>query len=96
MLCQRLTTARPRVRRKQCVASRPNERWVLDVTHVDCGVDGWGHLMAMIDSCDREIVGWEFALRGRANEAERAVEMACLARFGTRRPQGSLPGHSQR
>lgn len=29
---------------------------------------------------DREIVGWEFALRGRAQEVERALEMAC---FGT-------------
>lgn len=40
---------------------------------------------------DREIVGWEFALRGRANEAERALEMACLHRFGTLRPRGDVP-----
>ena len=33
----------------------------------------------------------EFALRGRANEAERALEMACLTRFGTLRPQGDVP-----
>ncbi len=47
--------------------------------------------MAVIDCYDREIIGWEFALRGRANEAERALEMACLARFGTLRPQGEVP-----
>ncbi len=45
----------------------------------------------MIDCYDREIIGWEFALRGRANEAERALEMACLARFGTLRPRGDVP-----
>jgi transposase InsO family protein len=30
-------------------------------------------------------------LRGRAKEAERALEEACLARFGTLRPEGSTP-----
>ena len=52
----------------------------MDLTHIHCGRDGWGHLVAVIDCHDREIVGWEFALRGRAREAERALEMACLAR----------------
>jgi transposase InsO family protein len=47
--------------------------------------------VAVIDCHDREIVGWEFALRGRAQEAERALEMACLARFGTLRPTGETP-----
>lgn len=63
----------------------------MDISHVYCGRDGWGHLVAVIDCHDREIVGWEFALRGRAQEAERALEMACLARFGTLRPTGETP-----
>jgi putative transposase len=63
----------------------------MDVTHIPCGRDGWGHLTAVIDCHDREIVGYEFALRGRAKEAERAIEAACLARFGTLRPVGSTP-----
>lgn len=91
MVCQRPTTAKPRVRRKKSVATRTNERWALDATHIDCGADGWGHLVAVIDCHDREIIGWEFALRGRAKEAERALEMACLARFGTLRPGGEVP-----
>ncbi len=91
MVCQRPTTPKPRVRRKKSIATRRNERWALDATHIDCGADGWGHLVAVIDCYDREIVGWEFALRGRANEAERALEMACLARFGTLRPDGEVP-----
>ncbi len=91
MVRQRPAAPKPRVRRKKSVATRRNERWALDATHIDCGADGWGHLVAVIDCYDREIVGWEFALRGRANEAERALEMACLARFGTLRPGGDVP-----
>ena len=45
----------------------------------------------MIDCHDREVNGFEFALRGRAKEAERALEEACLARFGTLRPLGPTP-----
>ena len=63
----------------------------MDVTHVYCGKDGWGHLAAVIDCHDREIVGFEFALRGRAKEAEKALEAACLARLGTLRPEGATP-----
>ena len=40
---------------------------------------------------DREVNGFELALRGRAKEAERALEEACLARFGTLRPPGPTP-----
>jgi len=36
-------------------------------------------------------MGYEFALRGRAKEAERAIEAACLAWFGTLRPGGTSP-----
>lgn len=68
-----------------------NQRWAMDVTHIPCGRDGWGHLTAVIDCHDREIVGYEFALRGRAKEAERALESACLAQFGTLRRQGTPP-----
>jgi putative transposase len=63
----------------------------MDLTHVSCGAGGWGHLTAVIDCHDREVTGYEFALRGRAREAERALEEACLARFGTLRPHGSTP-----
>jgi len=49
------------------------------------------HLAAVIDCHDREVVGYEFALRGRAREAERALEEACIRRFGTLRPDGTTP-----
>jgi len=91
LVTQRLVTARPRVQAKRSRAGRSNQRWALDVTHVDCGADGWGHLAAVIDCHDREIVGWEFSLRARAKEAERALESACIKRFGTLRPEGRTP-----
>lgn len=88
---QRRLTPRPRVHGWKSRAKRSNERWAMDVTHIPCGRDGWAHLAAIIDCHDREIVGWELALRGRAKEAERALEQACLRRFGTLRPQGKTP-----
>ena len=86
---QRVATPRPRVRGWVSRANRSNERWAMDVTHIPCGQDGWAHLAAVIDCHDREVIGYEFALRSRAKEAERAVEAACLARFGTLRPVGA-------
>ena len=88
---QRSVTPRPRVQGLKSRAQRSDQRWAVDVTHVPCGADGWGHLTAVIDCHDREIAGFEFALRGRAKEAERALEEACLARFGTLRPDGPTP-----
>jgi putative transposase len=88
---QRSLTPRPRVHGLRSRAPRSDERWAMDVTHIPCGADGWGHLTAVIDCHDREVTGYEFALRGRAREAERALEEACLARFGTLRPEGSTP-----
>jgi len=88
---QRQKTPRPRARGLVSRSARSNERWAMDLTHIACGEDGWAHLAAVIDCHDREIVGVEFALRGRAKEAERAVEEACLRRFGTLRPPGPTP-----
>jgi len=88
---QRPVAPRPRVQGRISHAGRSNERWATDLTHVYCGRDGWAHLVAVIDCHDRELIGHEFALRGRAKAAERALEEACLERFGTLRPAGATP-----
>ena len=88
---QRVRTPRPRAAGRRSAVATSNTRWAMDLTHIHCGRDGWGHLAAVIDCHDREIVGYEFALRGRAHEAERALESACIARFGTLRPTGITP-----
>lgn len=61
----------------------------MDVTDIPCGQDGWAHLAAVIDCHDHEMIGYEFGGRRLAKEAERAVEAACLNRFGTLRPVGA-------
>ena len=83
--------AKPRVQKKRSKCNTSDTRWAMDLTHIYCGDDGWGHLTAVIDCCDREIIGYEFALRGRAKEAVRAIESACIERFGTIYPKGNIP-----
>jgi putative transposase len=91
MLHQRSVTPQPRVQQLRSRTEASHQRWAMDLTHIYCGSDGWGHLAAVIDGHDREIVGDEFALKGRAKEAERALEHACLKRFGTLRPAEQTP-----
>jgi putative transposase len=88
---QRSITPRPRVQASASRTDKNYRRWAMDMSHVDCGRDGWAYLVSVIECCNRELVGWEFALRGRAKEAERAIEGACIARFGTLRPTGQTP-----
>jgi len=55
---QSTVTPRPRVQGRRSVAAASNTRWAIDLTHIYCGQDGWGHLAAIIDCHDREIVGF--------------------------------------
>jgi putative transposase len=64
MVTQRSKTPKPRVRGSRSQTEASNVRWAIDISHGYCGADGWGHLVAVIDCHDREIVGWEFARRG--------------------------------
>ncbi len=60
--------------------TRPNELWHLDLTSVWVAEHGWCYLMAAIDCCTREIVGWHLELRCRAQESIMLVEQAAVAR----------------
>ena len=60
--------------------TRPNELWHLDMTSVWVAEHGWCYLMAAIDCCTREIVGWHLELRCRATEAVALVEQAVATR----------------
>jgi len=62
---QRPVAPQPPVQGRISHAGRSNERWATDLPHVYCGRDGWAHLVAVIDCHDRELIGHEFALRGR-------------------------------
>ena len=61
-------------------ATRPDELWQLDMTSVWVAEHGWCYLMAAIDCCTREIVGWHLELRCRAKESIRLVEQAAAER----------------
>ncbi len=78
---QRTVTPRPRVQGRRSQAARSNERWATDVTHVDCGADGWAHLAAVIECHDREIVGYELPGEG-PGKAERALERPAWRALG--------------
>ena len=61
----RTKTPKPRVQGSRSISEKSNERWAIDITHIPCGKDGWGHLVALVDCHDRSCIGYEFALRGR-------------------------------
>ena len=74
---------RPLERRKRpgffCV-ERPDQLWHLDATSIWVAENGWCPLLAIIDCCTREIVGYHLGLRGRAVEAISVIEQAAAAR----------------
>jgi putative transposase len=59
---------------------RPDQLWHLDLSAVWVAEHGWCYLMAAIDCCTREIVGWQLELRCRALEAIALVEQAVAVR----------------
>jgi putative transposase len=59
---------------------RPDQLWHLDLTAVWVAAHGWCYLMAAIDCCTREIVGFELSLRCRALEAVELIEGAARSR----------------
>lgn len=79
---------RPRVKGWISRASTPDTRWAIDTTHLFCGNDGWCHLTAVIDCCDRSITGWRFSKSGIAKVASAALEDAL--RFRNIKPEMEL------
>src|SRR6266571_5477785 len=74
---QLIQRRRPLGRRKRpgfFRVERPYQLWQLDMTSVWVAEHGWCYLMAIIDCCAREIVGWQLELRCRADEAIALVE----------------------
>lgn len=88
---QLIRTPHPRAQRLRSRTVQSNQRLALDLTHIPCGQDGWGHLTAVSDCHDRAILGYDFALRGLTKEEKRALEAAFLARFGKFRLLGKIP-----
>jgi putative transposase len=94
-LPKRRAGRRPRVKGSTSIAERPDQRWATDLAMIHCGRDGWCVFVPVIDCCTREVLGHALELTGKAKTAERALEEALLARFGTLRdaPKGMLLRH---
>ncbi len=70
-------------------ASRPNEKWLADITYIETW-EGWLYLALVLDLFSRTIVGWAMADHMQATLVESAVQMA----LGRRTLDGDLLHHS--
>ena len=72
-------------------ASRPDERWVTDITYVWTD-EGWSYLAAILDLYSRSVVGWALAATLSTELPMAALKMA----IQRRRPEADLLHHSDR
>ena len=72
-------------------ASRPDERWVTDITYVWTD-EGWCYLAVILDLFSRAVVGWSLDATLATTLPLRALDAAVLRR----RPGSSLLHHSDR
>lgn len=72
-------------------ATRPNERWVTDITYIWTD-EGWAYLAAILDLYSRAVVGW-------ALSTSLSTELPLIAldnALRRRRPEAALMHHSDR
>lgn len=72
-------------------ATRPNERWVTDITYVWTD-EGWAYVAAIVDLFSRAVVGWAVD----ASLSTRLPLAALSAAIQRRRPNAGLLHHSDR
>jgi putative transposase len=81
----------PNVLDRDFKASRPDERWVTDITYVWTG-EGWLYLAVILDLFSRAVVGWALDRTMSTSLPLRALDMA----IRRRRPRPGLLHHSDR
>lgn len=72
-------------------ATRPNERWVTDITYIWTD-EGWAYLAVILDLFSRAVVGWALDATLATSLPLAALEAAVLRR----RPESGLLHHSDR
>jgi transposase InsO family protein len=72
-------------------ASKPNEKWVTDITYVST-VEGWLYLASVMDLYSRKIVGWHMSDRMTKELVLQALRQA----HGRQHPDPGLLHHSDR
>jgi putative transposase len=94
---RRTTKADPRhpkaenVLARDFTATRPNERWVTDITYI-WTMEGWCYLAAILDLYSRAVVGWALEATLATSLPLKALDNALLKRT----PGESLLHHSDR
>jgi len=81
--------AAPNLLAQDFIASKPNEKWLADITYIDTA-EGWLYLALVMDLFSRSIVGWSMADHMEAVLVENALKMALARRL----PASGLLHHS--
>jgi putative transposase len=81
----------PNLLNREFEASRPNQKWVSDITYIDTA-EGWLYLASILDLHSRLVVGWAMADQMDADLVEDAWKMAII----NRQPGQGLLHHSDR
>jgi putative transposase len=76
---------------QEFTASKPNEKWVTDITYV-ATEEGWLYLASVMDLYSRKIVGWHASDRMTKELVLQALRQA----HGRQRPDGEVLHHSDR
>jgi transposase InsO family protein len=84
-------TVAPNSLDRNFTASRPNERWVTDITYV-WTAQGWAYLAVILDLFSRAVVGWALDSTLETSLVDRALDVALTHR----RPEAGLLHHSDR
>lgn len=62
-------TERPNILKQDFSSSKPNEKWVADITYIRTTTDGWTYLATVMDLCTRRIIGYKYSRKMTANIA---------------------------
>ena len=81
----------PNTLARDFTATRPNERWVTDITYVWTD-EGWAYAAVILDLFSRAVVGWAIDSTLETSLVLRALESAIVRR----RPEAGLLHHSDR
>jgi len=81
----------PNLLNQEFSASRPNEKWVGDITYIDTA-EGWLYLASIMDLYSRRVVGWSMADCMDVSLVENAWKMAVV----NRQPGHNLLHHTDR
>lgn len=76
---------------QEFTASKPNEKWVTDITYIPTA-EGWLYLATVMDLYSRKIVGWHMSERMTKELVLQALQQA----HGRQQPEGEVLHHSDR